>query len=70
MPTVLRAQGFAIKIHFNDHAPAHVHVFKAEGEAVIGLEPVLILRFWEMSRSDLANAKRIIGENQTVLINS
>ena len=70
MPTVLRADGFVIKIHFNDHAPAHVHVFKADGEAVFTLEPVRILRFWRMNRSDLASAKRIVNENQTVLIDS
>jgi hypothetical protein len=45
-------------------------VLKGEGEAVIALEPVLILRFWGMGRGDLANAKRIVRENQTVLINS
>jgi len=70
MPTVLRAKGFVIKIHLNDHAPAHVHVLKAEGEAVITLQPVIILRFWGMRRRDLADAKRIVLENQAVLINS
>ena len=68
MPTVLRVEGFAIKIHLNDHAPAHVHVLKAEGEAVITLDPVIILRFWGMRRRDLADAKRIVLENQAVLI--
>ena len=69
MPTVLRAEGFEIKIHLNDHAPAHVHALKAGGEAIITLEPIIVLRFWRMSRSDVANAKGIVQENQTSLLN-
>ena len=70
MPTILRIDGFAIKIYFNDHGPAHVHVIKAEGEAIISLDPIIILRFWGMRRQDLAEAKRIVEENQTVLLRS
>ena len=59
-----------IKIHLNDHAPAHVHVLKAEGEAIITLEPVMILRFWRMNRSDVAKAKSIVEENHAALAGS
>ena len=68
MPTILRAEGFVIKIYLNDHAPAHVHAIRSEGEAVITLEPVMILRSWQMRRSDLVDVKRIVSENQAVLI--
>ena len=35
MPTVLRQDGFSFRLYLNDHIPAHVHAFKAEGEAII-----------------------------------
>ena len=37
MPTVLTKNGFKVRIYLNDHLPAHVHVFKAGGEAKINL---------------------------------
>jgi hypothetical protein len=70
MPTVLRAEGFDIKIHFNDHAPAHVHALKAGGEAIIILEPLTILRFWRMNRRDAAKAKSLVQEKRSFLLGS
>ncbi|MGG6266137.1 DUF4160 domain-containing protein [Leptolyngbya sp. AN03gr2] len=37
MPTLLRQDGFEIRMYFDDHDPPHVHVFKAEGQAKIAL---------------------------------
>jgi hypothetical protein len=37
MPTVLRKDGFAVRIYFNDHLPPHVHVFKGGGQVRISL---------------------------------
>ena len=37
MPTVLRFNGHRVVIWPNDHAPAHVHVISAGGEAVFNL---------------------------------
>jgi Domain of unknown function (DUF4160) len=37
MPTVFRQEGFDFMIYTDDHPPAHVHVFKAEGEVIINL---------------------------------
>lgn len=70
MPTVLRAQGFVIKIHLNDHAPAHVHVLKAGGQPIVTLVPVIVLRVWRMSRSAATAAKRIVEENRDHLSSS
>ena len=70
MPTVLRAHGFVIKIHFNDHAPAHVHVLKTGAEAIITLDPVMVLRIWRMSRSDVAKATDIVNENNVNLLSA
>ena len=35
--TIFRADGFEVVIYFNDHRPAHVHVLKAECEAIFNL---------------------------------
>jgi hypothetical protein len=37
MPTVLRIDGYAILIYFEDHVPAHVHVFSGGNETIINL---------------------------------
>ena len=37
MPTVLREGGIEVVIYTNDHPPPHVHVFNADGEAIINL---------------------------------
>lgn len=35
MPKVWEEDGFRFYVYYNDHAPAHVHVEKAEGEALL-----------------------------------
>ncbi len=45
MPTILRANGFEIRIFTNDHKPAHVHGYKAGDDAkmeIAGSAPVLV----------------------------
>ena len=37
MPTIYRQNGFEVMIYTNDHRPAHVHIFKADGEVLIYL---------------------------------
>ena len=37
MATVLRIDGYVVRIWSNDHLPRHVHVFKDKGECVINL---------------------------------
>ena len=68
MPAVLRRDGFEFVIYFDDHNPPHVHVFKAEGEAKIELDPVLIVGVWNMKKTTARKAKRITEENQAYLL--
>jgi len=37
MPKVWEESGFRFYVYYNDHVPSHVHVQKAEGEAIINL---------------------------------
>ncbi|PJF39105.1 MAG: hypothetical protein CUN54_09445 [Phototrophicales bacterium] len=43
-PTVLRDKGYRFVIYTHDHEPAHVHVMKAENEAVVDIRPDVSLR--------------------------
>jgi hypothetical protein len=71
MVTVLRAHGLRVVIFFNDHLPAHVHVF-GDGEARINLfgpdgAPALV---WadSMSQGDVRRAMRVVLEQQAFLM--
>jgi hypothetical protein len=72
MPTILRQDGFEFMIYTNDHPPMHVHVFKAEGEAVINLgdeaTPPSLRETIGMSRKQERRALEIVGEHQNYLL--
>ena len=72
MATVLRINGYVVRIWSNDHLPRHVHVFKGDGECVINLvgeggNPEL-REFYGMKRKEVAKAIRIVANNQEKLI--
>jgi len=68
MPTVLRRDGFDFVIYFDDHNPPHVHVFKAEGEVKIELDPLTAVGIWRMKRKEVWRAKQITMEQQAYLL--
>ena len=72
MATVLRIDGYVVRIWSNDHLPRHVHVFKDKGECVINLvgkdgNPEL-REFYDLKRKEVAKAIRIVADNQEKLI--
>ncbi len=72
MPTLLRQDGFDIRMYFDDHDPPHVHVFKAEGQAKIALgtsdtSPSLIM-VHGMSVKAAKVALTIVIDNQSYLL--
>ncbi|MDX2214311.1 MAG: DUF4160 domain-containing protein [Oculatellaceae cyanobacterium bins.114] len=72
MPTLLRQDGFEIRMYFNDHDPPHVHVFKAGGQAKVGLgnlevSPSLLL-VQGMSDKDAKKSIAIVMQHQTELL--
>jgi hypothetical protein len=73
MPTVLRKDGFQVRIYTNDHTPSHVHVFKAEGELIVNLgseseEPWIVEELSTMKPADARRARDIVKEHQTYLL--
>ena len=68
MPIVLRVEGFEFIVHLNDHAPANVHVLRADGECRIVLEPRVVLdEVWGMKAVDARRAARLAREHIDVL---
>jgi hypothetical protein len=71
MPTILRQDGFAFRLYLDDHIPAHVHVFKAEGQAIIrigeGDELPEVTEVYNMASKDLKKALKIAAENREYL---
>ena len=72
MPTVLRTSGFQVRIYTDDHVPMHVHIIKADEEAVIYLgsenEAPNIRENRSMKPVNLRRALRLVAENQAHLI--
>jgi hypothetical protein len=71
MPTVLRVDGFSVRIYPNDHTPEHVHVLKAGAEVIITIEanaPVVIREVTRMRPSDVAAAVRLIEDHVDLLL--
>ena len=72
MATILRIEGYVVRIWSNDHLPSHVHVFKGDGECVINLlgqnnQPEL-REIHGMKRKEVVKAIKIVVEHQKQLI--
>jgi hypothetical protein len=72
MATVLRIDGYVVRIWSNDHLPRHVHIFKDKGECVVNLvgeggNPEL-REFYNLKRKEVAKAIGIVCAYQEKLI--
>lgn len=71
MSTVLRIDGLRFVIWPNDHSPAHVHVFSADGEAKIELTSAngfpRLIENRRMKHYELAKALAAVFANQQKL---
>jgi Domain of unknown function (DUF4160) len=72
MPTLLKQNGFDIRMYFDEHAPSHVHVFKAGGQAKIelgnGQQPPSLIMVQGMSTKDAKRAVEIVTKYQDKLL--
>ena len=73
MPTVLRANGFQVRIYTEDHTERpHVHVWKAGTVVVIELattgSPQEVREAEGMRQSDVNGAFRLVAMNATYLL--
>lgn len=66
MPTVYREKGFQFFVYPNDHLPAHVHIFHADGEIKIdvsGTNPLLISINGKFGRKTIRKSLEIANQN-------
>jgi hypothetical protein len=72
MPTLLRQNGFEVRMYFDDHDPPHVHVFKAGGQAKVALgdsdEVPSLIMVQGMSAKEAKAAVSIVAANQIYLL--
>jgi hypothetical protein len=68
-PEVLRIEGYKFAIYPNDHEPKHVHVRKAEYQAVINLEPGIEVRNnYGFRNKEIRRILQYINENYEYLL--
>jgi len=76
IPKVWEESGFRFYVYYNDHTPSHVHVQKAEGEAIIYLgdrrtKPSPSLReVRKMGLREVKQALTIAAKEQSRLISA
>ena len=68
MPTVIREDGYTIRIYLNDHIPAHVHVMNAEKEARVSLEPIEVMNNIDFTSKELRKIIEIIESHHDELL--
>ena len=74
MPTVVREDGFSIRIYAppREHPPPHVHVYKAGELVIIELgvmgEPPTVRGLAAMSPSEVFKALRLVEQRREILI--
>ena len=72
MPTLLSQAGFDVMIYTRDHAPAHVHVWKAGKQVLINLGDaqtrVSVRENRGMSAKNIVKALQIVAAQQAYLL--
>ncbi|MFL5386748.1 MAG: DUF4160 domain-containing protein [Longimicrobiaceae bacterium] len=64
MARVCDGDGFQVHIWPNDHPPAHVHVYRAEGLAIVNLLTMGIRAAYELKPAELRHAVAIVEANR------
>lgn len=72
MPTVLRKDGFEVMTYTDDHAPPHVHVWKAGELLQMNLggedDAPSIRENVSMKRQEARKGVRLVEDNQVLLL--
>lgn len=69
MPEIFRAQGFRVVIYFDDHKPAHVHIYKGDSEIRIQIKgqcKILSVR-GSISSKEQKKAMKLVIDHQSEL---
>jgi uncharacterized protein DUF4160 len=67
VPTIVAANGFAIRILTNDHRPAHVHCFKAGKTTKIEIAGPPVITSTTMSYRDANDVLKLVTAHLALL---
>lgn len=67
MPTVLRVGGFAVRIYGNDHEPAHVHVYGADGWCKVDIGTAAVTKVVGMKNPEVRRAASLTVAHRHLL---
>jgi uncharacterized protein DUF4160 len=68
MVRVLESAGFVVHIWLNDHEPAHVHVYRAEGLVIVEIRTLRVRASYDMKPGDLRRAQDLVWANRLLLL--
>ena len=69
MPTLVRRDGFEIRIYTLDHPPPHVHAFKAGAVLKIDLSTCMVTEIvGDISDRDVGRAERLVADHAQMLL--
>jgi uncharacterized protein DUF4160 len=72
LPTVLRIEGFHVRIYLREHPPAHVHVWKSGAWARVELptteKSAHVISVRGMTTPDVVRVVRIVEANADLLL--
>ena len=64
---MLRLNGFDVMIFTRDHTPAHVHVFRGDGEIVIEIDTGFVRDVWGLNARESRQARELVQQHKTFL---
>ncbi len=70
MPEIFREQGFKVVIYFDDHEPAHVHIYKGDSEIRIQIKgqcEILSVK-GSISSKEQKKAMKLVTTHQSELL--
>ena len=69
MPEIFREQGFKVVIYFDDHVPAHVHIFKDSAQLRVQIKDASLLSVkGDISSKEVKKALKLVKANQAMLL--
>ena len=69
MPEIFREQGFKVVIYFDDHVPAHVHIFKGSAQLRVQIKDASLLAVkGDISSKEIKKALKLVKANQAMLL--
>lgn len=69
MPTVLRLDGFAFRVHTLDHDPPHVHAAGCEGVVLVNIDSGTVRRVdGKVKQADISRVRSIVAEHRALFL--